>query len=83
MLLLLLKDPGLSCEGSQLRIGCARRRRSRRGVGEWPCLLLVVSVLRRRRRRRFLRLEELSWLMEFAFERLLNVELDVAYFAGV
>jgi hypothetical protein len=81
MLLLLLKDPGLSCEGLRLRIGCARMRRSRRGVGGWPCLLLVVSVSRRRRR--ILRLEELSWLMEFAFKRLLNVELDVAYFAGV
>jgi hypothetical protein len=66
----------------QLRIGCARRRRSRRGVGGWPCLLLVVSVSVSRRRR-ILCLEELFWLMEFAFKRLLNVELDVAYFASV
>lgn len=49
MLLLLLKGPESGCEELRLRIGCARRRRSRRGVGGWPCLLLlVVSVSRRR-----------------------------------
>jgi hypothetical protein len=41
-------------------------------------LLLAVSVSVSRRR--IPRLEELFWLMEIAFKRLLNVELDVAYF---
>jgi hypothetical protein len=77
MLLLLLKGPGSGCEGLRLRIGCARRRRSRRGVGGWPCLLLVVSVSRRRL------LRAVFWLMEFAFKRLLDIKFGVAYFAGV
>jgi len=40
-----------------LRIGCVRRRRSRRGVGGWPCLLLLGVSLSRSR---LLRRDELS-----------------------
>jgi hypothetical protein len=41
LLLLLLKGPGRGCEELRLRIGCARRRMIRRGVGGWPWLMLL------------------------------------------